>query len=606
MRARQLRAMVRADGFSARRTRASARCLASARRPTGRARARPAHVRGGARWAAMTLKFGRNRRTTFASSVPLRSERDFPPPTSYRIRGPLRVAAASPRGRDRRSTPACRFRRAPRGSSPHGRRFAARHRSRSGCSRPRACGLRAAAAGVRRRARPRHRPPDRALRAASSRPTSPASPRPARCSTSSTSIPPRPARAARRCCAACCRARACRGCNPAVDVCNLCSLEHQLPLGLYDRDLVRGAVRGPGRPRGRGLSAASASSASTSPAGCCWPTTTARSARPTSDSAAHRGHRRAPATCWSWCSARPSAGGPDLSAGARAHRRACSPATAGPAWSRCGSSSSGRGVLAGIPVTTGPGPRRQTPDASRGPWPRHSSRSGLTLASGAGRSSCAACRPRPGCQVVPSELRTGGRSCAGPCVARPARAGRRRVRPRARSDIGIGAFGGMSIPIVQDRLRPRAPTFGVRVPVRVCCRWLHDRAVLRQLGRSGDAEEDFGGPITYTRDGGEVTRASGRTPCFDVRGAEPGRATLLSRSSGLGSHTLDAATAPMTSTTSAYNFGLGTRLRRRCRSSRSTCAASSTSIVDRRHLAQVRTTSTLRRDLGSCFSRHSR
>lgn len=31
--------------------------------------------------------------------------------------------------------------------------------------------------------------------------------------------------------------------NLAVDVCNLCSLEHQLPLGLYDRDLVRGAIR---------------------------------------------------------------------------------------------------------------------------------------------------------------------------------------------------------------------------------------------------------------------------------------------------------------------------------------------------------------------------
>lgn len=30
--------------------------------------------------------------------------------------------------------------------------------------------------------------------------------------------------------------------NPAVDVCNLCSLEHQLPLGLYDRERVRGAV----------------------------------------------------------------------------------------------------------------------------------------------------------------------------------------------------------------------------------------------------------------------------------------------------------------------------------------------------------------------------
>jgi len=30
--------------------------------------------------------------------------------------------------------------------------------------------------------------------------------------------------------------------NAAVDVCNLCSLEHQLPLGLYDRDLVKGLI----------------------------------------------------------------------------------------------------------------------------------------------------------------------------------------------------------------------------------------------------------------------------------------------------------------------------------------------------------------------------
>lgn len=31
--------------------------------------------------------------------------------------------------------------------------------------------------------------------------------------------------------------------NAVVDVCNLCSLDHQLPLGLYDRDLVKGSVR---------------------------------------------------------------------------------------------------------------------------------------------------------------------------------------------------------------------------------------------------------------------------------------------------------------------------------------------------------------------------
>lgn len=30
---------------------------------------------------------------------------------------------------------------------------------------------------------------------------------------------------------------------PAVDACNLCSLEHQLPLGLYDRDQIRGGLK---------------------------------------------------------------------------------------------------------------------------------------------------------------------------------------------------------------------------------------------------------------------------------------------------------------------------------------------------------------------------
>ena len=31
--------------------------------------------------------------------------------------------------------------------------------------------------------------------------------------------------------------------HPLVDVCNLCSLEHQLPLGLYDRDRLRGELQ---------------------------------------------------------------------------------------------------------------------------------------------------------------------------------------------------------------------------------------------------------------------------------------------------------------------------------------------------------------------------
>ena len=48
--------------------------------------------------------------------------------------------------------------------------------------------------------------------------------------------------------------------NLAVDVCNLCSLEHQLPLGLYDREYVKGAVQRARRPRRARATRASASS----------------------------------------------------------------------------------------------------------------------------------------------------------------------------------------------------------------------------------------------------------------------------------------------------------------------------------------------------------
>jgi DNA/RNA-binding domain of Phe-tRNA-synthetase-like protein len=40
--------------------------------------------------------------------------------------------------------------------------------------------------------------------------------------------------------------------NLAVDLCNLCSLEHQLPLGLYDRVFVKGTVRARAGHEGEG------------------------------------------------------------------------------------------------------------------------------------------------------------------------------------------------------------------------------------------------------------------------------------------------------------------------------------------------------------------
>ena len=40
--------------------------------------------------------------------------------------------------------------------------------------------------------------------------------------------------------------------NLAVDICNLCSLEHQLPLGLYDREQVKGAIQARAGREGEG------------------------------------------------------------------------------------------------------------------------------------------------------------------------------------------------------------------------------------------------------------------------------------------------------------------------------------------------------------------
>ena len=69
-------------------------------------------------------------------------------------------------------------------------------------------------------------------------------------------------------------------------------------------------------------------------------------------------------------------------------------------------------------------------------------------------------------------------------------------------DIGIGAYGGWSTPVLND-LSKQGSTYGLRVPVTLA-------PVLALEGfyatsSLGDAEESFGTPITYTRDGGKTT-----------------------------------------------------------------------------------------------------
>lgn len=65
--------------------------------------------------------------------------------------------------------------------------------------------------------------------------------------------------------------------------------------------------------------------------------------------------------------------------------------------------------------------------------------------------------------------------------------------------IGIGAFGGASIPIVND-LAKQGSVFGVRVPVSLLP--LVTVEPFASFSSLGDAEETFG-PTTFTRDGGK-------------------------------------------------------------------------------------------------------
>jgi hypothetical protein len=68
--------------------------------------------------------------------------------------------------------------------------------------------------------------------------------------------------------------------------------------------------------------------------------------------------------------------------------------------------------------------------------------------------------------------------------------------------VGVGAFGGVSIPVVND-LSKQGSQFGIRVPVSLIPMLSADAFFSK--ASLGDVEDNFGGPITYTRDGGDLT-----------------------------------------------------------------------------------------------------
>jgi hypothetical protein len=69
------------------------------------------------------------------------------------------------------------------------------------------------------------------------------------------------------------------------------------------------------------------------------------------------------------------------------------------------------------------------------------------------------------------------------------------------AEIGVGAFGGVSIPVLND-LSKQGTQFGARVPVNLLP--LLTVEPFFATSSLGDAEETFVG-ISYTRDGGKVT-----------------------------------------------------------------------------------------------------
>lgn len=73
--------------------------------------------------------------------------------------------------------------------------------------------------------------------------------------------------------------------------------------------------------------------------------------------------------------------------------------------------------------------------------------------------------------------------------------------PAAAAGIGIGGFGGLSLPVAQDD-NGQGSVFGVRVPVSLVPMFTVEPYFSSTSG--GEAEETFGG-VSYTRSGIDVT-----------------------------------------------------------------------------------------------------
>jgi hypothetical protein len=116
--------------------------------------------------------------------------------------------------------------------------------------------------------------------------------------------------------------------------------------------------------------------------------------------------------------------------------------------------------------------------------------------------------------------------------------------------IGVGAFGGLSIPIVND-LSTQGSVFGVRAPVGISPMFTAE--AFYSQAALGDVEESFGGPTSYTRDGGDVT-AFGANAIFNFGGG--GGSFHFFPFVGIGSYQIKRSGSEDINDV-GYNFGLG-------------------------------------------------
>lgn len=116
------------------------------------------------------------------------------------------------------------------------------------------------------------------------------------------------------------------------------------------------------------------------------------------------------------------------------------------------------------------------------------------------------------------------------------------------ADIGVGPYGGISIPVLND-LSKQGSAFGIRVPVNLIP--LLTVEPFYASTSLGDAEENFGTPITYTRDGGK-TSGFGVSALFTFGTGIFKFYPVV----GLGSYTFEREGAEDISDV-GYNFGLG-------------------------------------------------